>query len=389
MAQAGKTPRRASQARRAEGGKGEQRLKRSTPAARRKLIRDLEKARGGDRKVIAYVTNTRLGYHAPMANDVIPIIHEHLRALSGSQKLDIDLFLHTDGGSITVPWRLMTLLREFIDAEVAVLVPHHAYSAGTLTALGADRVVMHPMGMLGPTDPVVNTPFNPEDPGSPGNTLGINVEDVGSYISFVKEDVGITHEDELVQAFTALAREVHPLALGSVKRTVLQSKLLGKRMLKSRREELGDHVIDEIVDKLTTKLYYHGHPINRIEARDEIGLDFVEDSTPEVGTAMWALYESYVESMRLTDPFDFLMEGIAAHGSAPSAPAAPTQVGPGVPLPAPNIITARPPVIPSVCVESTARSDSRELELEITLAREWNGRLSARYVALADEWRKR
>jgi hypothetical protein len=61
-----------------------------------------------------------------MANDVIPLIHEHLRELSGSKDVYNDRLLRTDSGRITAPWRLMTLLREFTDSEIAVLVPHHA-----------------------------------------------------------------------------------------------------------------------------------------------------------------------------------------------------------------------------------------------------------------------
>ena len=73
------------------------------------------------------------------------------------------------------------------------------------------------MGMLGPIDPTITTDFNPMAPGNPQQRLGISVEDVTSYITLVKEDVGISHEDELVQAFLALANQVHPLALGTVK----------------------------------------------------------------------------------------------------------------------------------------------------------------------------
>lgn len=355
---------------------------------RRKLIKELEKARGGNRKVITYVTNTRPGYNAPMADDVIPVIHEHLRALPKSAK-GIDLFLHTDGGAITVPWRLMTLLREFAP-EVSVLVPHHAYSAGTLTALGADRVVMHPMGMLGPTDPMVTTPFNPEDPFHPPMRLGINVEDVGSYVSFVKEDVGITHEDELVKAFRALTERVHPLALGTVKRTVLQSKLLGKRMLKSRRpgESMPEHTVEEIVDKLTSKLYYHGHPINRIEAREEIGLDFVEDASGDVMSAMWDLYEAYVAEMRLTDQFDLLQEAVASSGSMPPLPTPPGKVGHTEPEPAPSITPVKLDSFASVIVESATRADARILELDVTLTRRWTGKLSGTFVPVSDSWKK-
>ena len=42
------------------------------------------------------------------------------------------------------------------------------------------------------------------------------------------------------------------------------------------------HKIDELVDKLTSKLYYHGHPINRTEARQDVGLSTIEIPSPEV-----------------------------------------------------------------------------------------------------------
>ena len=53
----------------------------------------------------------------------------------------------------------------------------------------------------------VTTPFNPPHPNNPAQFLGISVEDVASYIALVKEDVGIHHEEEVVQAFALLA---HP-----------------------------------------------------------------------------------------------------------------------------------------------------------------------------------
>ena len=100
-----------------------------------------------------------------------------------------------------------------------MLVPHRAFSAATLTALGADNIVMHPMGMLGPTDPTVANPFNPRDP--QGHPIGISVEDVTAYIALIKDDAGIQHEDQLVLAFNKLADQIPPLALGNVKRSTL------------------------------------------------------------------------------------------------------------------------------------------------------------------------
>lgn len=181
-------------------------------------IERLQEVRGG-RRLITYITSTRPNGSGMMANDAIRVLYEHVRALGVSKDNGdkLDLFLHTDGGESTVPWRLMSLLHEYAE-EVSLLVPHHAYSAGTLTALGADEVVMHPMGILGPTDTSLYGPYNPRT--KEGRPLPIEVEDVGSYIEWVKNDVGIRHEDELVQALEFLAKEVHPLALGNVKRSV-------------------------------------------------------------------------------------------------------------------------------------------------------------------------
>lgn len=202
-------------------------------AERRAAIEALQKVRGGS-TVITYLTSTRAGVEGQMAMDAIAPLFRHLQAIkSSAAETKIDLFLHSNGGDSIVPWRLVTLLRHYC-AELTVLVPHRAFSAATLTALGADKVLMHPMGMLGPTDPSIQTPFNPPAPVGGGQVLPISVEDVASYIALVKEDVGIRHEDELIQAFLRLADHVHPLALGSVKRSTSQSRMLGEKLLRRR-----------------------------------------------------------------------------------------------------------------------------------------------------------
>src|SRR5216683_7261734 len=151
---------------------------------RKKAMKRLEKLRAG-RKLITYVMSTRPNYGVDMTMDVIPRIHrqlEQLRKTSG-KKFGVDLFLHSAGGEITVPWRLMTLLREF-DADVDVIVPHWCFSAATLVALGAEHIVMHRMGMLGPIDPSLPPPYRrPDD----GVDYGIQVEDVAGYVKWLRE----------------------------------------------------------------------------------------------------------------------------------------------------------------------------------------------------------
>jgi hypothetical protein len=344
--------------------------------ARAGAIKDLEEARSSH--VITYITSTRLGFEAEMKLDVIPLIHKHLRTLPKDDRKRIDLFIHSNGGDGVVPWRMVTLIREFCE-EFCVLVPNRAFSAATLTALGADEVVMHPMGMLGPTDPTVANEFNPTNPRNPSQKLGISVEDVSSYIALVKEDIGIGHEDELVQAFLALTSQVHPLALGNVKRSTSQSRVMGEKLLRTRKlAPLSDHEVDQIITRLfTAELFYHGHPINRNEAREELGLSFVVNAAPQVEDAMWKLFCLYDAEMQFNAEFKAIDEAVAA-GGLPDIPPpdAPPTVQPETLGPLPRVV-----------VESVNRSDVMESTYQVTLRREWTGSLEAEWVRAARGWR--
>jgi hypothetical protein len=286
---------------------------------RLKLIEKIEKARGS--RVISYVTSTRRNLESHMAMDVPRKIFEHLRSIGSKKVAKIDLFLHSNGGDGTVPWRLVTLIREYTD-KFSVLVPYKAFSAATLTALGADEIIMGPMGMLGPTDANINGPFNPPNQFAPGQNLGINVEDVTAYISLLREEANINHEEEFVEAFKQLTTMVHPLALGSVKRFLSQSRMMAKKLLELHMDRVKhQHEIDQIVENLTSKLFFHGHPINRREACEQVGLSRVKDATAAMEGLMWELYEDYENEMKLEEPFDMAMEFL---GQFPTPPQPPT-----------------------------------------------------------------
>ena len=339
------------------------------------LIERIEQLR--QTHVISYVTSTRPNLESPMAMDVIPVLFRHLQGLTTPpEETRIDLFIHSNGGEGVVPWRLVSLIREYC-SQFSVLVPHHAFSAATLTALGADEVFMHPMGMLGPTDATVANEFNPPNPRMPGQVLGISVEDVTSYIALIRDDVGIHHEDELVQAFLALANQVHPLALGNVKRSTSQSRMMGERLLGRRGgDALDPHQIQEIIDKLTSQLYYHGHPINRREANEELGLPFVKAADGPLSDAMWDLYSAYARLMSLDKPFLPVIDAIQIGGMPPRpAPTAP-----------PTITDVTVGTQKAVYVESLTRCDCYEVDLEVTLVRQADGLCSGQAHQSRVEW---
>jgi ClpP class serine protease len=145
-----------------------------------------------------------------MADDAVREIFDHLLLLPERPIPQLDIFLCSNGGAGTVPWRLVSLFREFAE-KISVLIPFRAYSAATMLALGADEIVMGPFAEMGPIDPTVTNEYNPVDPETK-QRVGISVEDAKAYVSFIKETVGIRHEDELIKAIELLAQKVHPFS---------------------------------------------------------------------------------------------------------------------------------------------------------------------------------
>ena len=256
--------------------------------------------------MVTYITSTRVGHEIQIADDAVPLIFEHLEASRDLAKNGVDLFIHSNGGSGTVPWRVVSLIRQYTE-NFAVLVPHHAFSAATLIALGADEIVMHKMGCLGPIDPSVANAFNPQNPQNPGQLVPISVEDVTAFFKLVKDEVGITHEDELVQAFIAMTNKVHPLALGNVQRSHNQSRLMASKLLKLHMDETLEHEIVQLIDTLKSNLFFHGHPINREEAKKDLKLK-VEIPEADLESKMWELYAQYEKDLRLSEPFNPIRE---------------------------------------------------------------------------------
>ncbi|MGD1146703.1 MAG: hypothetical protein ABR961_01985 [Thermoanaerobaculaceae bacterium] len=290
---------------------------------RRKLLEELQELRDGH-LVVAYVTSTRPGHEIQLGDDILRFLFDHLESNKERAKKGIDLFLHSHGGSGTAPWRIVSLIREYTK-KFAVLVPHRAFSAGTLLAMGANQIVMHRMGCLGPIDPSVTNIFNPPHPASPGQLAPINVEDVSAYMTLVKEEVGITHEDELVQAFLALTEQIHPLALGNVQRSHRQARMMARKLLETHMSAKDQqHEIDDIIDKLKSKLFYHGHPINRLEAKKDLGLKVV--FAPEaLEQVMWKLYLEYERALSIKESFNPVHE-LEIRGKGTPQPALTTEV---------------------------------------------------------------
>lgn len=274
-------------------------------AERKKTIAELEGKRGC--KIITLLHSDRIsdtpitGINTHLAGDHIPVFHELLRRLGKMQSLD--LWLYTRGGDMNVPWPLINAIRSYAD-KVNVLVPFRAHSAGTLIALGADKIVMSPSAELSPVDPTTANQFNPRDPSNPQSVLGISVEEVTAFIEMAKENIGVEGNPNVVSILQTLTKDISPIALGNVHRTYTQIRDVSRKLLGLHMDISKEEVrVTDIIDKLTKKLYSHLHAINRREAHDLIGLD-VTDATEDEDILMWKLYQDYADELQINTQFN-------------------------------------------------------------------------------------
>ncbi|MDO8511890.1 MAG: hypothetical protein Q7S57_01345 [bacterium] len=265
---------------------------------RNQILQKIEAKRGS--KVITYVTSDRQGpVNARVAMDIIPIMSEQLRKIGKTAK--IDLFLYTAGGDTMVPWRLVSMIREYCDVY-SVIIPYKAHSAGTMIALGADEIVMSDLSEISPIDPSTANVFNPIDPVNPQNRIPISVEDVIAYFDLAKTKFGIKNDEDLTKIFNKFVEanpQIHPLSLGNVNRTHNLIRLIAKRLLKSHKNKMSDDEIDKVVKYFTEDLYSHTYFVGRKEAKEELGVKSVVEADAELSQWMSDLYAEYAKEMEL------------------------------------------------------------------------------------------
>lgn len=262
------------------------------------LIKKIENLRNS--KVITYLTSDRKGpVNARIAMDVIPVFSKQLRQIVKVPQ--IDLFLYSTGGDTMVPWRLVSMIREYCD-KFAVLIPYKAHSAATMIVLGADEVVMSDLSELSPIDPSTANVFNPQDPKNPQNRIPISVEDVMAYFDLAKNKFGIKNDEDLARIFNKFVEsnpQIHPLALGNVNRTHNLIRILASRLLKSHKQPMPEEEIKKIVDYLTEKLYSHQYFIGRKEAKNDLGIKTIIYADENLAQIMTQLFEEYQKEMEL------------------------------------------------------------------------------------------
>ncbi len=258
-----------------------------------KLYRQLEKER--KRPLIVYVTSTRQNAGGQISGDSVAEFQAQLEALPPKTKA-LDLLLVSVGGDPTVAWRIVSLVRERY-SKFAVLVPHAAFSAATLIVLGADEIVMHPNGNLGPTDPQITVPKN-----SRNEEVRFGSEDLMAFLTFVKQNVS-KDEKTISDLFKKFCEDAgSSIAIGVAQRGSQLSVAMGEKLLQTHMTGEAKKQVKAIAEKLTKDYFHHGYPVNRSEAA-EIGLKVVSGGAKVEGL-LWEIWTDISEDLKLRSPFN-------------------------------------------------------------------------------------
>jgi hypothetical protein len=252
------------------------------------------------RPLIVYVTSKREGVYATMATDALPHIIEQIDALPAGCD-ELDFLIASYGGDPMVAWRIMNLIKQRVK-HVAVMIPQSAYSAATLVAFGANEIIMHPNGHLGPVDMQITTI------GDSGQAKRFSTEDISAFLDFVRDNLKITDQEHMRILFELTCKEVGSLVIGFSARSSKLAVDLGERLLALHMTDDESRTkLRSIVENMSRKFQSHAYPVSRKEAL-ELGLQVNKERDADLEKLMWEVWLSLEQDLKERTPFDFVFE---------------------------------------------------------------------------------
>ena len=207
------------------------------------------------RILICYVSGSECAIDRDDTVPFVDLLHNVPRGRS------VDLLLHTCGGDTDVAEKLMELLRGHVGAaELRVIVPEFAKSAGTLMVLGADRVVMSDMSELGPIDPQI--------------VLAGGLQPIQNFLDAYREHAETLKNDPGNIAARIMLEKLDPTILKLCEAAVDRARQAAEKLLRRGMFRNGGNytrTARELLD--TSRWLSHSQMISWEDARDpQIGL---------------------------------------------------------------------------------------------------------------------
>lgn len=237
------------------------------------------------------------------------IVLEMADALAGRSFPELDLVIHSGGGSVHAAYQAMTLLRLHAK-QINACVPFWAKSAATLLCIGANRIVLGEHAELGPLDVQI---WEEKQPGKgeyhsaldPFKALeqmqAFSVEALSSAMRFIVPNYGMSYDESLCHAVAfvnvttgPLVGRLDPEKIGQYSRELSVATEYGTRLLR-RSSDWSAEKINNVVEQLVYGYPSHEYIIDYDEL-DGLGFEvelFADGQRPAVA----ALRPYFVEEI--------------------------------------------------------------------------------------------
>lgn len=173
-----------------------------------------------DRNIILYSTswtvNGEVGTSITESD-----VHSFMDVVHGLEGNELDIILHTPGGSPAATEQIVTYLRDKF-SDIRIFVPQSAMSAGSLMCCAADVVIMGSHSSLGPIDPQMHLPTTP----SGHSTAAFAVLD-----QFEKASRDIKSHSDLI-VWNPILQKIGPGTLAECEEAIELSKDLAEQWVK-------------------------------------------------------------------------------------------------------------------------------------------------------------
>lgn len=248
---------------------------------RQAVIRNIQNNTG--RRLICYVSGSAASIDRDDTLGMVDLLHN---VVAGQP---LDFMLHTTGGDVDAAEKLAGLVRTAIgQADLRIIVPDFAKSAGTLMALCASRIVMSDTSELGPIDPQIVLKDGH------GNLIRHSVQ---SYLDAYEDYVSAIRTNPNDEAAKIMLGKLDPATVKLFTSVRDRATKLAEKQLKEGMFQGGTGNFTKIAaDLIDTKRWLsHGQVINWQDA-SQIGL-VVEYLGPK--EAQWQEYWSLYCLQRL------------------------------------------------------------------------------------------
>jgi len=266
----------------------------------KQAVENLEKALG-DIPVVSYITLDS-NHPASLIDKDDAILLEttlaHILPKTTSQDKKpfkkLAVLIQSQGGFLDGSKKYIDVLREYAD-EIYAIIPLSAKSAATGIALGADEIIMTSVAELGPLDPIIQHPTNPN--------LRVPARSVRDFFSFIKKNNVKEQDSPLIPDMIVqqLSKQLDPYLVGAYEGALQYSIWFAKRYLeKYSMKGRSEAEISYTVSMLTEGYSNHSHPISYQDAAEDLKLN-VKKAASSVAEASKLLLQIYIQYMRLNN----------------------------------------------------------------------------------------